>query len=84
MFLGIREQLKFTLEINHITIPLMDNFHLLEVTIDSKLKFDDLMKALCQTASKNVSTCSRMANYLNSEKGKIIYDTFAIYIYNII
>ena len=50
MFLGMREQLKLTLEINDITIPLSDNVKLLGFTIDSQLKFDDHIKALCQTA----------------------------------
>ena len=46
MFLGIREQPKFTPEISDITIPLMDKVKLLGVTINPKLKFDDHIKAL--------------------------------------
>ena len=71
MFLGMREQPKLTLEINDITIPLTDKVTLLGVTIDSQLKFDDHMKALCQTANRKVSAFSRVANFLNYQKGRM-------------
>ena len=54
MFLGMREQPKLTLEINDITSPLTDTAKLLRVTIDSKLKFDDHIKTLCQTVNRKV------------------------------
>ena len=68
MFLGMREQPKLALEINNITIPLTDRVKLLGVTIDSQLKFDDHIKALCQTANRKVSAFSRVANFLNYKK----------------
>ena len=43
IFLEKREQPKLILEINDITIPLTDKVKLLGVTIDSQLKFDDLI-----------------------------------------
>ena len=82
MFLGMREQPKLTLEINNITIPLTDRVKLLGVTIDSQLKFDDHIKALCQTASRKVSAFSRVANFLNYEKGRILYNTFVMSNFN--
>ena len=78
MLLGMREQLKLTLKINDITIPLTDKVKLLGATIDSQLKFDDRIRALCQTANRKVSAFSRVANFLNYEKGKILYNTFAM------
>ena len=58
MFLGIREQPKFTPEINDITIPLMDKVKLLGVTIDPKLKFGDHINALCKGKFKlHASRC---------------------------
>ena len=54
MFLGRREERKLTLEINDITIPLTDKVKLLGVTIDSQLKFEDHIKALCQTANRKL------------------------------
>ena len=69
MFLGMREQPILTLKISDITIPLTDKVKLLEVTINSQLKFDDHIKALRQTANRKVSTFSRVANFLNYEKG---------------
>ena len=54
-------------------IPLTDKVKLLGVTIDSQLKFDDHVKALCQKANRKVSAFSRVAPYLNHEKGKIIH-----------
>ena len=52
MFLGMREEPKFTPKINDITISLLDKVKLLGVTIDSKLKLDNHIKALCKTANK--------------------------------
>ena len=54
MFLGMREQPKLTLEFNDITIPLTDKAKLLRVSIDSKLKFDDHIKTLCQTENRKL------------------------------
>ena len=71
MILGMREQPKLALKINDITVPLTDKVKLLGVTIDSQLKFDDHIKALCQTA-----------NFLNYEKGKILYNTFVMSNFN--
>ena len=82
MFLGLREKPKFILEINDQIIPLTDKVKLLGVTIDSQLKFDDHVKALCQKANTKVSAFSRVAPYLNHEKGKILYNTFVMSNFN--
>ena len=82
MFLGLREKTKFILEINDQIIPLTDKVKLLGVTIDSQLKFDDHVKALCQKANRKVSAFSRVAPYLNHEKGKILYNTFVMSNFN--
>ena len=72
MFLGIIEQLKLTLEINDIAIPLTDKVKLLGVPIDSQMKFDDHIKALCQIVNRKISAFSRLIHFLNYEKGKIL------------
>ena len=77
MLLGMRDQPKLTFEVDDRTIPLTDKVKLLGVTIDSQLKFDDHIKALCQTANRKISAFSHVANFLNYEKGKILYNTFA-------
>ncbi len=82
MFLGLREEPKFILEINDKIIPLTDKVKLLGVTVDSQLKFDDHTKALCQKANRKVSAFSRVAPYLNQEKGKILYNTFIMSNFN--
>ena len=82
IFLGIREQPKLILEINDTTIPLTDKVKLLGVTIDSQLKFDDHIKALCQIANRKVSAFSRVAPYLNQKRGKILYNTFVMSKFN--
>ena len=66
MFLGMREQPKFTLEINDVTIPLMDKAKLLGLTVDSKLKFDNHINALCQTKNKKTKTSSLFHMWLNA------------------
>ena len=67
IFFGMREQPKLILEINDITIPLRDT-----VAAGShnrlSVKFDDHIKALCQTTNRKVSAFSRVAPHLNYEK----------------
>ena len=75
MFLGKGEQPKLTLEIYDKTIPLKDKVKLLGVTNDFQLKVDDHINALRQTANRKVSVFSYVANFLNYEKGKILYYT---------
>ena len=41
-----------------------------------------LIKALCQIANRKVSAFSRVTNFLNYEKGKILYNTFVISNFN--
>ena len=68
MFLGLKEKPTFILEVNDkVTVKLLG------VTIDSQLKFDNYVKALCQKANRKVNAFSRVAPYLNHEKGKILY-----------
>lgn len=78
MFLGLKEEPKFILEINEKIIPLINKVELLGMTIDSKLKFDDHVKALCQKANGKGSAFSRVAPYLNHEKNKILHNTFVV------
>ena len=82
MFSGLKEKPTFILEINDKVIPLADKVKLLGVSIDSQLKFDDHLKALCQKVNRKVNAFSRLAPYLNHEKGKILYNTFVISNFN--
>ncbi len=82
MFLGLKEKQKFILEINDQIIPLTEKVKLLGVTIDSQLKFDEHIKPLCKKAKRKVSAFSRVAPYLNHEKGKILYNTFIMSNFN--
>ncbi len=82
MFLGLKEKPKFILEINDQIIPLTEKVKLLGVTIDSQLKFDEHVKALCKNTNKKVSAFSCVAPYLNNEKGKILYNTFIMSNFN--
>ena len=68
IFLWMREQPKLILESNDTTILLTDKVKLLGVTIDSQLKFDDHMKALCQIANRKVNAFSRVAPYVNQKR----------------
>ena len=66
MFLGLKEKPTFILEINDKVIPLTDKAKLLGVSIDSQLKFDDQVKALCQKANRKLNAFSRVAPYLTT------------------
>ena len=47
---------------------------ILGVIIDNKLRFKSLVKNLCKKASQKVSALSRLINYLNDSKMKMIFN----------
>ena len=76
MSLGMKEQPKLILEVDDEIIALGNKVELLGVIIDSQLKLQEHIKALCPKANRKESAFSRMASFLNHKKGKILANTF--------
>ena len=76
MFLGLHQPHKLWLEINNQIVPSSDTVKLLGIDIDSKLSFDNHVKAVCAKASRRVSAFSRVANFITLEQAKLLYNSF--------
>ena len=50
--------------------------HLLGVTIDSNLTFEEHINSLCKKANQKLHALSRVANYMSMEKRRILLNTF--------
>jgi len=53
-----------------------DEVELLGVTIDSQLKFESQMSMLCSRANKKLSALTRILNFLDLQKRKILLQSF--------
>ena len=76
MFLGLHQPHKLCLEINNQIVPSSDTVKFLGIDIDSKLSFDNHVKAVCVKASRKVSAFSRVANFITFEQAKLLYNSF--------
>ena len=76
IFLGLRQPHKLCLEINNQVVPSSDTVKLLGIDIDSKLSFDNHVKAVCVNASRKVSVFSRVASFITFEQAKLPYNSF--------
>ena len=64
MLLGLRTDDSIVLDIGNASIDVVSSVKLLEITIDSKLKFDQHVAKLCQKANNKISAFSRVSHYL--------------------
>ena len=76
MFMGLGHDYKLCMEIDEMVITTVEQVKLLGVIIDSKLKFDDHVKSLCNKTNRNVSALSRAAKVLDPPKCKLLYNSF--------
>ena len=76
MFLGLKKNQNFVLEINGEAITTSKEVKLFGVTIDSKLNFKSHVKALCVKTNRKVSAFARVARYLDLQKAKLLYQSF--------
>ena len=76
IFLGLHQPHKVFLEINNQIVPSSDTVKLLGIDIDSKLSFDNYVKAVCAKASRKVSAFSRVASFITFEQAKLLYNSF--------
>ena len=76
MFMGLGHDYKLCMEIDEMVITTVQQFKLLGVIIDSKLKFD--VKSLCLKANRNVSALLRAAKVIDPPKCKLLYNSFVM------
>ena len=82
MLLGIKRNDKLCMEINGATVCPSASVKLLGITIDAGLKFDQHVKTLCQKVNKNIKAFSRVANLLDLDKAKLLYNSFLLSNFN--
>ena len=79
IFLGLKQNQEFLLEIGNAIVKGTRSVRLLGTTVDDELKFEKLVKTLCQKVCKKVSVFSRVVPYMD-EKEK---ENPVSYIYNV-
>ena len=78
MFMGLGNDCKLCIEIDKMVVKTVDKVKLLGVIIDSKLKFDEHVKSLWLKANRNISALSRVAEIIDKQKCKSLYNSFVI------
>ena len=68
---------KLALKINGDVLANSKEVKLLGVAIDSQLNFKTHVKALCVKANRKVSEFARVAKYIDFQKAKLLYESFA-------
>ena len=76
MFLGLKQNQEFLLEIRNIIVKATRSVKLLGIAVDDELKFGKHVKTLCQKVCKKVSAFSGVVPYMDEKKRKIMYHTF--------
>ena len=74
MFLGLKKNQNLALDINGNVIANSKEVKLLG---DSQLNFKSYVKALCVKANRKVSAFTRVAKYIDFQKAKLLYQSFA-------
>ena len=76
MFLGLKKNQKFLLEINGEAVTTSKEVKLLGIIIDSKLNLKIHANALCVKGSYKVNAFARVARYIDFQKAKLLYPSF--------
>ena len=69
-------------EIDKKPIPATSTVKLLGITIDCRLKFSEHVNTLCKKPNNKTSAISRVAEYLDQDKRRILYNTFIMSNFN--
>ena len=82
IFFGIKEDHDLSIEINGDVIKMSDAVKLLGVTIDSKLRFNEHVKSICQKTNNKIKAFSRVLRYLEPQKASLLYNSFILTNFN--
>ena len=72
MLFGVKENEKFDLLCNAITLKHSSHKKILGVTIDNKLSFDEHIINICKTANKKLNAFSRINHYMKQDQKEIL------------
>ena len=82
IFFGLKEDHKLSIEINGNVINMSDAEKLLGVTIDSKLRFNEHIKIICQKINNKVKGFSKVVPELEPQKARILYTSIILTNFN--
>ena len=82
IFFGLKEDHELSIEINGDVIKMSDTVKLLGVIIDSKLRFNEHVKIICQKTNNKVKAFSRVVRYLEPQKASLLYNSFILTNFN--
>ena len=78
IFFGIKEDHEVSIEINGYVIKISDTVKLLGIAIDSKLRFNEHVKTICQKTNNKVKAFARVVRYLEPQKASLLYNSFIL------
>ena len=78
----LKEDHDLSIEINGDTIEMSNKVKLLGVTIDSKLRFNEHIKTICQKTNNKFKAFSRVVRDLESRKANLLYNSFILTNFN--
>ena len=82
IYFGLKEDHDLSIEINGDLIKMSDTVKLFGVTIDSKLRFNEHVKIICQKTNTKVKAFSRVVRYLEPQKASLLYNSFILTNFN--
>ena len=82
VFFGLKEDYELSIEVNGDVIKISDTARLLGVTIDSKLRFNECVKIICQKTNNKVKAFSRVVRYLEPQKASLLSNSFILTNFN--
>ena len=80
IFFGRKEDQELSIEFNGNVIKISDTVKHLGVTIDSKLRFNEHVKTICQKTNSKVKAFSRFVRYLEPQKFVLTSTMHKIYV----
>ena len=82
MFLGLKSDQEYVFEIVKKPIPATSTVKLLGITIDCQLKFSEHVNTLFKKANNKASAFLRVAEYLDHDKRRTLYNTLIMSNFN--
>ena len=82
IFFGLKEDHELSIEVNADFIKMYDAVKLLGVTIDSKLRFNEHVKIICQKTNNKVKPFSRVVRHLEPQKSSLLHDSLMLTKFN--
>ena len=77
MLFGVKENERFDLTCNYITLKHSSHEKILRLTIDNKLSFDEHI-TICKTANKKLNGLSRINHHVKQNQKEILLSSFII------